>query len=247
MAQSNQPREQANNQRLLSASLWILSAVYIYILFFSPPGQLVPGEPVWAIKPDTIKEVLDESINFFFILPILNAVGIKYMESPVEHPASEALFNFAEAWIFMFLPLLLADSRGREFSKILIWGFAMFLTNSFLAPYMAVLTTATPEETDNRTSKGLLARIFGWTGLLVGTGALIWGMLGRPEFGDLTQRAQYFIGSLHTNRLTVAFCVDLLLFSIFQAMLIGKIEPPDSGKRWLRFIPFWGLATWLIL
>jgi hypothetical protein len=32
-----------------------------------------------------------------------------------------------------------------------------------------------------------------------------------------------------------------------QAVLVGDIEPPESGKRWLRFVPFWGLAVWLVL
>ncbi|KOR35762.1 MULTISPECIES: hypothetical protein [Planktothricoides] len=246
MTQSNQPKPTATANRSLAIALWIFSAIYIYLLLLSPSQQLLPGEPIWDIQPETFTEIVNESINFFFILPFLNALGIHYMEAPVVHPSLEALFNFAEAWIFMFLPLLLADPRGQVMPKIIIWSLAMFLTNTFLAPYMAALTMSKPTP-ETPMKKGLLARIFGWTGLIIGMISLIWTGFGRPEFGDLTARCQFFIHSLMIDRLTIAFCIDIILFGIFQAMLIGNIEPPGSGKRWLRFLPFWGLAIWLII
>ena len=246
MAQSNQTKLTETPNRSFSILLWLFSAIYIYILLLSPSQQLLPGEPIWDIQPETFTEIINESINFFFILPFLNALGIHYMEAPVVHPSLEALFNFAEAWIFMFLPLLLADPRGRSMPKIIIWSLAMFLTNTFLAPYMAALTMSSPDE-ENQIKKGLLARIFGWTGLIIGIIALIWTAIGRPEFGNLAERSQFFIQSFMSDRLTIAFCIDIILFGIFQAMLMGNIEPPGSGKRWLRFFPFWGLAIWLII
>lgn len=239
--------KQEENQRLISGLLWILSATYVYLLLLSPPGQVLPGEPVWAIQPETLQEILNESINFFFILPILNAVGINYMQAAIAHPWVEALFNIAEAWIFMFLPLLLADPRGRGLPKLLIWSLSMFLTNTFLGPYMALRATTPQTDEEVKTTKGLIARVFGWTGLIVGTIGLIWSVVGRPEFGDFTERAKYFVEHLMRDRVTIAFCVDLVLFALFQAVLLGTIEPPGSQKRWLRFVPFWGLAAWLIL
>ena len=234
-------------QRGISIMLWVLSAAYTYFLLLSPPGQFVPGEPAWAIQPDTLQEVLDESINFFFILPILNAVGMTYMAAPTVHPATEALFNFALAWIFMFLPLLLADQRGRHLPKVPIWGMAMFLTNVFLGPYMALRAMAPLPQVQEKSQKGGLARVFGWTGLGVGAIALGCFFVGSPEFGGLTERLQYFGEHLMISRVTVAFCVDLVLFTIFQAVLLGAVEPSSSKARWLRFVPFWGLAIWLII
>ena len=227
--------------------LWVLSAAYIYLLLLSPSGQLIPGEPAWAIQPETLQEVLNESINFFFILPILNAVGITYMAAPTVHPATESLFNFALAWIFMFLPLLLADQRGRNLPQVPTWGMAMFLTNAFLGPYMALRAMAPLPQAQEKTQKGWLARVFGWTGLVVGAIALAWFFIGRPEFGGLTERVTYFVEQLIASRLTIAFCVDLILFALFQAVLLGAVEPSDSQVRWLRFVPFWGLAIWLII
>lgn len=245
MLQSNQ--EQKKSQYLTSKLLWILAVIYIYVLLLSPPGQLLPGEPVWAIQPQTLQEIWHESINFFFIVPILNIIGLANMPALVSHPCSESLFNFAEAWMLMFLPLMLADTKGRNIPKLLIWGVAMFLTNTFLIPYMAVRAidnTMLPQEKPNH---DLLNRVFGGIGLIVSIIAIIWAGIARPEFGDWTQRANYFVQQLMSDRLTIAFCVDLVCFAVFQAILMGDIEPPSSKKRWLRFIPFWGLVVWLVI
>ena len=129
---------QSKPASLVPLILWAIALFYTYILLLSPSNQLLPGDPVWAIQPDTLQEVLDESLNFFLVLPILNRLGITLMQAPVVHPATEGLFNLAEAWIFMFLPLLLLDKRGQSLPRLPIWSMAMFLTNVFLTPYMAL-------------------------------------------------------------------------------------------------------------
>ncbi|MEM9218072.1 MAG: nuclear transport factor 2 family protein [Cyanobacteria bacterium P01_F01_bin.150] len=232
---------------LLPLLFWAIALTYTYVLLLSPSNQLLPGDPAWAIQPETLQEVLDESLNFFLILPIVNYLGITFMQAPVVHPATEGFFNLAEAWAFMFLPLLLLDQRGRSLPRIPIWGMAMFLTNVFLTPYMALRSKQSREVPAQSPEKTLLARVFGWTGLVVGTGAIAWFCLARPEFGGLFDRYQYFLGQLTTNRVTIAFCVDLVLFYIFQILLMGAIEAKNGAGRSLRFIPFWGLALWLIL
>ena len=232
-------------QPLIALFLLLLAGSYIYILLLSPPGQIVPGYPAWAIQPDILKEILDESINFFFILAIANAVGIKLMVAPTVHPASQAFFNFAEAWIFIFLPLLLADRRGDNLPKVPIWGMAMFLTNAVLTPYMALRSTQPiPEQVEETNKKTLLARVFGWIGLIVGITAIWWFCFaGGSEFGTLTERMQYFLTKFNSDRVTLAFSVDLILFYIFQIILMGSVL---NKRRWLRFIPFWGPIAWLI-
>ncbi len=234
-------------QPILSIFLWLLSGTYIYLLLCSSPNYILPGEPFWALQPETLKEVINESINFFFILPILNTVGIQVMKSPIVHPMIEAQFNFAEAWIFMFLPLLLADKRINNFPKIALWTVAMFLTNVLLCPYMALRYKQPILDKTEEPKKGKLERIFGWIGLTVGIIAISWIFIGRPEFGDLSQRLQYFITQLNSSRVVIAFCVDLVLFAIFQTILMGAVIPPNNQQRWLRFIPFFGLAFWFII
>ena len=240
---SNPPK----TQLILSKILWFLAGTYIYVLLCSSPNFILPGEPFWAIQPETITEVLNESLNFFFILPILNSLGISSMESPVVHPAIEAQFNFAEAWIFMFLPLLLADKRVRDFPKLALWSVAMFLTNVFLLPYMAFRFKQPILETKEEPKKGILERIFGWMGLIVGVTAISWLFIGRPEFGDVNQKIAYFMTQLNSSRVVIAFAVDIFLFAIFQIVLMSAIIQTNSPQRPLRFIPFFGLAVWLIL
>jgi len=241
---SKQPKTQ-QTQPVLALFLWLLAGTYLYILLLSPPGQILPGYPAWAIPPDTLKEVLGESINFFFILPIANAVGIKLMEAPEIHPVTQGFFNFAEAWIFMFLPLLLADRRGDKLPKIPIWGMAMFLTNVFLIPYMALRAAQPIPETEATNEKDILARVFGWIGLIVGIISIWWFCFaGGPEFGNLATRMQYFVTQLSSDRVTIAFSIDLILFYIFQIVLMGSVV---EKRSWFRFVPFWGLIGWLIL
>jgi hypothetical protein len=246
----------------VSLLLWLATIGYIAVLLLAPP-DLLPGEPVWAIRSETIDEVLGESLNFFFVLPLLNAIGIHVIEAATLHPASEAFFNFAEAWILMFLPLLWADAKGDRLPRTLIWGGAMFLTNIFLMPYMALRLRADtavtspavdPTQAPNQASthsatptKGPIAQVFGWVGIVVGSIAVSWVAFARPEFGSLADRGAFWLHQLTHDRVTLAFGCDLVLFWVFQIWLIGDIEPPASPTRGLRFIPFWGLAFWLVL
>lgn len=241
--------EPTQSEQRLSKILWVLVVIYVTVLLLSPPGQLLPGEPIWAIKPETIAEVMAESLNFFFVLPILSAVlePVYDLSAPVVHPASEAFFNFAEAWILMFLPLLLLDRRGQALPRVALWSAAMFLTNVFLIPYMAQRLVQPVVNCSDQSEKGLLARGFGLVGFVVGTGAIAWFLFARPEFGPVAERGRYFLQKLTTDRVTIAFCVDLGLFWIFQIWLMGAIAQSKKGKRYLRFIPFWGLAMWLLV
>ncbi len=229
-----------------SRILWFLAVLYVAILLLSSPGQLLPGEPIWAVKPETISEIAKESLNFFFVLPILSFLAAPFLDipAPVVHPASEAFFNFAEAWILMLLPLMLLDPRGRGLPRVALWSATMFLTNVFLIPYMAQrLSLPASAEAPQ---KGRLARMTGLIGLAVGTGAIAWFCFARPEFGGLAKRWSYFVGKVESDRVTIAFCVDLALFWLFQAWLMGAVIAKGDKRRFLRFVPFWGLAIWLI-
>ncbi|MEO1591300.1 MAG: hypothetical protein AAFU71_08415 [Cyanobacteria bacterium J06632_22] len=226
----------------ISLALWVGVICYVGLLLLSPPSWL-PGEPVWAIKPETLQEIFDESLNFFFVLPILNHLGLNLLSAPVVHPASEAFFNVAEAWIFMFLPLILRDAKGRHLPQVAIWSLAMFLTNVFLMPYMALRREARLQDT---AVPGWVEKLFGLIGLVVGTLAVGWFVFARPAFGGLDDRGAYFIQQVLSNRVTLAFCVDLGLFWLFQTWLMGAVMATGAPRRWLRWVPLWGLALWLL-
>lgn len=230
---------------LISILLWSIWAIYLGLLLLSPPGWIVPGEPLWAIQPETIREVMNESIDFFFISSLLAAIAPFDFPVPWVHPVSEALFNFALAWMFAFLPLLLADRQGEGLPKRMIWIAAMFLTNVFLLPYMA-LRKEHPEP-ENPSFEKKRWRSLGWISLIVGTVAIVWGCFVYPEAGDLAARGQYLRNLIGRDRVTVAFCVDLFLFWTFQIILLRSMNFCDRPRRWLHLLPFWGLVHWLIV
>ena len=47
------------------------------------------------------------------------------------------------------------------------------------------------------------------------------------------------------GRVSLAFVVDIAVFSCWQAYLIGQLDPEASPA--CRFVPYWGLAAWLLL
>jgi len=243
---------------LTSAFFWLAGAAYWYVLLLSPSDNPIPGDPAYAIKPETLQEVIASSTDFFFVLPILNKFGIDLLgQAPEVHPVSLGVFNFAEAYIFMLLPLLMMDKRGRDLPTTKMWSIGMFLTNAVLLPYMAIRAN-TPVEgwnPENSTdaegwsesklgSKGLMSKIFGATGLGVGLLSVYWTLFEDPSAGNLSERLAFFNNLMHTDRVSVAFVVDIALVCIWQAYFMKKIDK-DSGA--LAYIPYWGLCLWLML
>jgi len=243
---------------LTSAFFWLAGAAYWYVLLLSPSDNPIPGDPAYAIKPETLQEVIASSTDFFFVLPILNKFGVDLLgQAPEVHPVSLGVFNFAEAYIFMLLPLLMMDKRGRDLPTTKMWSIGMFLTNAVLLPYMAIRAN-TPVEgwnPENSTdaegwsesklgSKGLMSKIFGATGLGVGLLSVYWTLFEDPSAGNLSERLAFFNNLMHTDRVSVAFVVDIALVCIWQAYFMKKIDK-DSGA--LAYIPYWGLCLWLML
>lgn len=262
--------EGADGSRTLAQSLlWLVLGAYVAWLILLP---FAPGDPVWAIKPETVRDLVDLSVNFFFVLPVANLLGWHGVEAPVLHPTDEALFNLVNAWSFMFGPLLVADSRRIRFrgaSVELLWAFQMFLTNVFLIPYMALrlgepasveASTNLPMQTSAREYglvEGILARystIIGLVGGGVGLLSLVWAIRGRPgeDFGGTVERWQYFLQYLSTERLAYALIWDMVLYSFFQGWLVAdnaRSRQADEGMTWMKslsYIPFFGLAAYLV-
>ncbi|KAH9616082.1 hypothetical protein KSS87_012304 [Heliosperma pusillum] len=230
------------------------------------------GDPVWAISSETINSLLGLSLNFFFVLPLINAalnafcrsdrvVGIRVVEAPVLHPMSEGLFNFVIGWTFMFAPLLFTDVKNDRYKGSLdvLWGFQMFLTNTFLIPYMAIrLNKADGNEYPRKLSQlGTVmtqgAHIVGFTGGIVCLISILWGLYGRGDgdFGSVSQRWEFLLSYLGSERLAYAFIWDIVLYTIFQPWLIGENLVNVEESRvptvsYLRFVPVIGLVAYLI-
>ena len=269
-----------NNNALEIAGLWAAAAAYWYVLLLSPPFSPVPGYPGWAITPESLQDVINSSVQFFFILQGMNEAGITFAglatDFPVQ-PETLGVFNFAEAFVFMFFPVLLMDKtklgkeKGGDLKTTTFWSISMFLTNATLLPYFATRAKSIGENRkENETSayvsddagvinedaktregregkKGLLSKGFGVYGLLVGVYSLWYfanGYVPSGEERDLAERWTYYVQTLHEDRVSVAFTCDIVLFYLWQIYFTKKVDPTCSAID--RFLPFFGLAGWLI-
>lgn len=240
------------------AALWAAEAAYIVWLFLLP---YAPGDPVWAISSNTIHDLVGLSLNFFFVLPLLNSVGIHVIEAPVLHPMSEGLFNFVIAWTLLYAPLLFTDCRRDRFkgSLELLWGFQMFLTNTFLIPYMAIrlndVETKNALPKPSRLASAMTRGAF-LVGLIGGSVCLFspfWSLFGRSggDFGGIAERWDFLQTYIGSDRIAYAFSWDICLYAIFQPWLIAdnleNVKAESEGVvRTLRFIPVVGLVAYLV-
>merc|ERR1719201_482226 len=135
-----------------------------------------------------------------------------------------------------------------------------FLTNAVLLPYL-VTRPASPDEPTYIEDVGPVAAAVGESRLLgpllavVGSGAICWGAVARPEFGDLPTRYASLCELLSADRLGSSFVVDLGLFALFQGWLVDDdlrrrgVDPAAAGalRTAARFVPFYGLCAYLTL
>lgn len=252
------PEDDGNLRRALQFLLWTAEGIYILWLFLLP---YAPGDPVWAISTETINSLMGLSLNFFFILPIINSVGICLIDAPVLHPMAEGLFNFVIGWTFMFAPLLFTDRKRDRYkgSLDILWGFQMFLTNTFLIPYMAIrLNEGDKQDIPRMPSKlgSVMTKGAPYVGLIGGGTCVIsalWALFARSDgnFGGITERWEFLVSYLGSERLAYAFIWDICLYIIFQPWLIGdNLQNVDKSKvelvKFARFVPVVGLSVYLL-
>jgi ketosteroid isomerase-like protein len=241
---------------------------YISYVMFSTAA---PGLPVWQTTPETLQSVINESYNFFYVNIILEKFNLNPVPCVAEHPVGEALFNFVNAWSLMLLPIWANDKlQGKKpvdsTTKICLFVGTMFLTNVFLPIYLALrlipASASAGEEVGEKIGEeeevkgtgipnsasislpSYVSPLFGSIAGVVGITSLLWAAFARPELaGDLSSRFDYFATMASTDRVFWAFCVDSVLYSVWQAWLLA-----DAGdaKTWQRFVPFFGMAGYLL-
>jgi len=244
---------EAEPVRLIPLAMWV---AYMYILFIS--DGILPGVNALALEQRTWEEVRDLSINFFLVSPLLHLPF-----SPVVHPILEGVFNLLLSWAAMFA-CFLSDER-KDKPNLLPFGPMLvgmqFLTSGFLLPYLFTRTPEFESQVYKEDIDGeLQAKVAEWRplgGLLsaVGTASIVWSFIGRPEFGEFTERYNSFIDLLSIDRVGSSFIVDLAIFAIFQSWFVdddlqrrGVSEDELMGLRNVaKFVPFFGLAAYITL
>jgi len=135
------------------------------------------------------------------------------------------------------------------------------LTNAIYLPYLVGRSPEDPdsvpvyvEDLDPAEAAVSESRLLGPLLAIVGIGAVIWGFVARPEFGDLSTRWTSLGQLLSGDRLGSSFVVDLVLFAIFQGWLVdddllrrGVRSNEMGGLRAIaKFVPFLGLCTYML-
>ncbi|KAH1034475.1 hypothetical protein AAZX31_20G038100 [Glycine max] len=176
---------------------------------------------------------------------------------------SEGLFNFVIGWTFLFVPLLFTDRNNDRYKGSLdvLWGLQMFLTNTFLIPYMAIRLNDADDESVPRklsqfgsvmTNGAPIVGVIGGSACIV---SLLWALFGRMDanFGGIADRWDYLVGYLGSERLAYAFIWDICLYIIFQPWLIGdNLQNVQENKvfvvKYLRYnkIGYRTLAIWIL-
>ena len=227
-----------------------------------PGGRACPGSPRGRSRPIPSTRSSPSPPTFSSSSPCSTSSAIELLgPAPAVHPVTLGVFNFAEAFIFMLLPLMLMTRKGRDLPTVKAWSVAMFLTNALMLPYLGA-RAGQPASTEwarakadgtaegiaevARGEKGALSKAFGLTGLGIGVLSVYWALFEDPAVGgDLAQRFSY-LGTLVTeDRVSLAFVVDIALFSVWQAWFIGQVD--EEAPAACRFVPYWGLAAWLML
>ena len=182
--------------------------------------------------------------------------------SPAIHPGLEGLFNLLLAWAACFAGFLSDGRPGRPSGSMLpVAGGMQFLTNAFLLPYLVYRSPEDPAklpvyaEDLDAPCRASESPLLGPLLALVGSGAIAWGFVARPEYGDLATRWASFCTLLGGDRLGTSFVVDLALFACFQGWLVDDdlrrrgVEPADAGLLGAaaKFVPFFGLCAYLAL
>jgi SnoaL-like domain len=238
--------------RMIPIAAWV---AYMYIVFLS--DGILPGANALQLEPRTWEEVVNLSLNFFLVAPVLNLPF-----SPMVHPMLEGVFNMLLAWAAMFAGFLSDDRRNKpNFLPMLPIVVGMqFLTSAFLLPYLA--TRGTEDRDDVLLSDLPVAaqvtdsRALGFFMAVVGSYSLVWAFVGRwADFGDLSQRWASFLDLLSIDRVGSSFLVDLAIFGLFQSWLVDddlKRRGVANGElQELRlvgkYVPFFGMAAYLAL
>lgn len=131
---------------------------------------------------------------------------------------------------------------------------------AFLIPYMAIRLNDDADDDNTPSQRSQLGSVMTngapLVGLIGGAACLLslwWALFGRMDanFGGITERWEFLVNYLGSERLAYAFIWDICLYVIFQPWLIGEnLQNVQDSKvvavKYLRFIPVVGLIAYLV-
>lgn len=164
--------------------------------------------------------------------------------------------------LFLFLMFLLYQGNiGRVYLRFVLTkaSFCSCVLSAFLIPYMAIrLNEADSDYTPSKRSQlgTIMTTGAPVVGLIGGAACLIsvlWALFGRIDgnFGSITDRCEFLVSYLESERLAYAFIWDICLYIIFQPWLIGEnLQNVQKSKvgvvNYFRFVPVVGLVAYLL-
>lgn len=218
---------------------------YWYLMVFGAAAQanglpvpaFIPMTPGWPAGDADFASVIEDSYHFFYLSELLGNA-----DAPYVIPPRLAIFNIVEAWIFAMLPALWMDTRRRIARPALVGSWLLLginLTNAFLAPYLAIteLRDSNDEAARSSPPSSLFPRIFGAIASAV-VGYAIYQSSFVATAADWTD----FWALVQTDRSYLAFCVDPIVFSIFQPLILRRVK---TTAETIDYVPFFGLLAWL--
>lgn len=249
----NQIKNFANRRSdIFQDKVYFLSRIFLWCVWITYVGYLLlsdlpPGESVLHPQPETLKEAIDLSLNFWFVLPALFP-----NIAPVLHPMLEGLFNITIAWGLLFWGFLI-DGRQQRLPIVPFLVGTALLTNVFYLPWLALRqpNPDPPEVALSPLEKFAESRVLPLVLATVALASVGWAVWARPEFGDLPNRWRVLRQLLESDRLAYSFLLDLLVFWLFQSWLVtddmARRQWHDDKALWItRLIPFVGLVFYLL-
>ncbi len=234
----------------------IVGLLYWYLMVFGAAAQMnglpvpdfIPMTPGWPATDADLAPVLEDSYHFFYLSELLHNDAAPYVIPP-----RLAVFNGVEAWIFAMLPALWTDKRRRIPRPILLVSWLLLginLTNAFLAPYLALTEIRSSsdgfdeqslqvEESPDSLLTTAFPRLFGAIAATVGGYALYQSIVVATG-ADWSE----FFELVKTDRSYLAFCIDPILFGIFQPLILGRVK---NSTEPIDYVPFIGLIVWLFV
>ena len=227
--------------------------LYWYLMVFGAAAQanglpvpdFIPMTPGWPATDADFAPVLEDSYHFFYLSELLHND-----EAPYVIPPRLAIFNIVEAWIFAMLPALWADTRRRLPRPILLLSWLVLginLTNAFLAPYLAIteLRSASSDGSNDEQQESygsslpslVVSRLFGAIATTV-VGFALYQSVAVASAADWSE----FLKLVQTDRSYLAFCIDPLLFALFQPFILQRVK---NDLQPVDYVPFVGLLNWL--